>query len=163
MKRLFSISSDSEYVRIIVKKRPLYSIKNILLLLFLICSVYAPWYTNAMWCFGVGNKPALGTFLNTLYFFGAVLLYAAFADKWWNIPCGIYMLLMSIGAAAGIAAPASGLYDGFNLLVMASTWGLYYIAPYSKVWGVISLVLTLIFSIAVLWLVLRRYRRKEKT
>ncbi len=161
MKKLFTVSSDSDNVNFAIRKRPFYFIKNILLLLFLIGSVYAPWYTNAMWCFGAGREPALGTFMNTLYFFGAVLLFAFFADKWWNIPCGVYMLLMCIGSAAGIIAPESVLYNGFNLLVLSPTWGLYFFAPYSNVWGIIALIITMIFCIAVIWIMLRRYLRRE--
>lgn len=161
MKKLLNISFDNDNVTIIVRKRPFYLIKNILLTLFLMGSVYAPWYTNGMWCFGAGREPALGTFMNTLYFFVAVLLFAFLADKWWSLPCGIYMLLMAVGSAVGIIAPSSGLYDGFNLLVLSPTWGLYFFAPYNNVWGVISLIITLIFSAAVLWIILRKYLRKE--
>lgn len=161
MKKLISFSSDNEHVTVSMKKRPFHIIKNILLLLFLTGSVYAPWYTNAMWCFGAGREPALGTFTNTLYFFGAVILYAFLADKWWNLPCGIYMLLINIGSVAGIIAPDSSLYDGFNLLVLSPTWGLYFFAPDSNVWGIISLVITLVFGIAVLWIMLRKYLRKK--
>lgn len=162
MKKLFTVSSDSDNVNFAVRKRPLYFVRNILLELFLIGSVYAPWYTNAMWCFGAGREPALGTFMNTLYFFGAVLLFAFLADKWWNIPCGIYMLLMAVGSAVGIIAPSSALYEGFNFLVLSPMWGLYFFAPHSNIWSVISLIITVIFSVATLWIMLRKYIRKEQ-
>ncbi len=139
-----------------------YLVKNILLELFIIGSIYAPWYTNAMWCFGAGNEPALGTFLNTLYFFGAVVVFAFFSDKWWDIPCGIYMLLMAAGAVSGIISPESGIYEAFNLLVLSPTWGLFHFNPYSNVLGVISLIITLLFSLSIIGIILYKYKPKHK-
>lgn len=139
-----------------------YLVRNILLELFIIGSIYAPWYTNAMWCFGAGNEPALGTFLNTLYFFGAVVVFAFFSDKWWDIPCGIYMLLMAAGAVSGIISPESGIYEAFNLLVLSPTWGLLHFNPYSNVLGVISLIITLLFSLSIIGIILYKYKPKHK-
>lgn len=158
MKKPFQISTDGDNIVITVKKRRLNLVKNILLELFIIGSVYAPWYTNLMWCLGCEREPALGTFFNTLYFFGAVLVYAFFADKRWNIPCGIFMLLTVIGAAAGITAPQSSLYEGFNLLILPPTWGLWY----CNIGNTAALAVSLIFSLAALGIMSAKYFRRKQ-
>ncbi len=136
----------------ILKKKP---VKNIILLLFIIVSFYAPWYTNGTWCFGCDREPALGTFFNTLYFIGAVVIYAVLADKWWNIPCILYMLIVSIASAGGIIAPESDVFNAVNLVFMANYWGLYFLNISNRVYYVI----TLITGIPVLWLMISKYCR----
>lgn len=158
MKKLVKISTEDDNIIITVKKRRLNLVKNILLELFIIGSVYAPWYTNLMWCFGYDREPALGTFFNTLYFFGAVAVYAVFSDKRWNIPCGIYMLLMAIGSAAGIIAPESEFFEGFNFFVLSPAWGLYYCNIGDTAVAAISLV----FSLAALGIMSAKYFRKRQ-
>lgn len=136
----------------IMKKKP---VKNIILMLFMIISFYAPWYTNGTWCFGYGRDPALGTFFNTLYFIGSVAIYAVFADKWWNIPCIIYMLIVSLSSAGGVIAPKSDFVSGINLVFMVNYWGIYFFDISSRFYYVI----TLITGIPVLYLMISKYCR----
>lgn len=152
------VNTEGENVVITIKKRPLYLIKNILLELFIIGSVYAPWYTNLMWCFGYEREPALGTFFNTVYFFGAVLVYAIFADKWWNIPCGAYMMLTVIGSISGIIAPESEFYEVFNFLVLSPAWGLLYF----NLNNIVYFIAVLIFSLAALGIMTAKYFHKKQ-
>ena len=151
------VNTEGENVVITIKKRPLYLVKNILFELFIIGSVYAPWYTNLMWCFGCEKEPALGTFFNTVYFFGAVILYSIFADRWWNIPCGVYMLLMVIGSVSGIIAPESEFFEGFDFFALSPTWGLLYF----NLNYIVYLTAVLIFSLAALGIMTAKYFRKK--
>ena len=139
-----------------LSKRKLNIFKNIVLLIFIACSIYAPWYTNVMWCLKWGNDAALGTFFNTLYFFGAAIVFSYFSDKWWNIPFAIYMLLSFVSAFAGIFFEQSAFYEVINFFAMPTYLGF-------MIFGsqLVFCIVTLVFSALMLYLMGRKYVPKN--
>lgn len=156
MKREIIVDNGDSIV-ITLPKRGFKLTKNIILEIFIICSVYAPFSTNLWYCAACENPPALGTFFNTLYFFAAGAVFALFSDKKWNIPFMIYMLLTAIGGIAVPVAPESGFAEACNIFVLPTYWGVLFATDNNAVYGGI----VLLFALVMLFFTVRKYIPKK--
>lgn len=151
------VADNGDSIVITLPKKGFKTAKNIILEIFIVCSVYAPFATNLWWCAACKNEPALGTFFNTLYFFAAGTVFALFADKKWNIPFTVYMLLTAIGAFAGLLLPGSGFAEACDLFVLPTYWGIWFIVENAAVYFSVILV----FAVAMLYFTVRKYITKN--
>ncbi len=149
-----------EFINIRVNRRKFRLILNIVLLIFIVCSVIAPWSTNIWWCIACERHPALGTFFNTLYFYAAAVVYAVLAGRRWNIPFIVYTALLVIGSAVALIAPESEPAGVFIFAVMPTVYGLWFIDLPVRVLYALDIVICAV----PLVIMLRKYRKSaEKT
>lgn len=151
------IVDNGDSVVITLPKKGFRSVKNIILEIFIICSVCAPFSTNLWWCAACEREPALGTFFNTLYFFAAGTVFALFSDKKWNIPFMLYMLLTAIGSFAGLLFSESEFFEACNIFVLPTYWGIWFVTENTAV----CCAVILIFAAAMLYFTVRKYTAKK--
>lgn len=151
------IADNGDSIVITLPKKGFKLAKNIILEIFIICSVYAPFSTNLWWCLACEHQPALGTFFNTLYFFAAGTVFALFSDKKWNIPFMLYMLLTAVGGAACLFASESDFAYICELFVLPTYWGILFITENIVIYGGI----VLLFAIVILFFTVRKYIAKK--
>lgn len=136
-------------------------VKNIILEVFIICSVFAPFLTNLCWCFlnEPHVSPDLRTFFNTLYFFAAGTVFALFSDKKWNIPFMVYMLLTAVGGAACLIAYGSAFADFCEIFILPTYWGIKFAVESTVIYGCI----VLLFAVVMLFFTVRKYTVNKYT
>lgn len=151
------IVDNGESIVITLPKKAFKTAKNIILEIFIICSVYAPFSTNLWWCAACEREPALGTFFNTVYFFAAGAVFALFSDKKWNIPFMIYMLLTAVSSFAGLLFPESEFFEACNIFVLPTYWGVLFATDNN----VLYFSVVLIFAAAMMYFTARKYMRRK--
>lgn len=153
------IVDNGESIVITLPKKGFKTAKNIILEIFIICSVCAPFSTNLWWCAACEREPALGTFFNTVYFFAAGAVFALFSDKKWNIPFMIYMFLTAVSSFAGLLFPESEFVEACNIFVLPTYWGILFATGNNALYYSV----VLIFAAVMMYLMVRKYmRRKNK-
>lgn len=151
------IADNGDSIVITLPKKNFKLAKNIILEIFIICSVCAPFSTNLLWCAASERAPALGTFFNTVYFFAAGTVFALFSDKKWNIPFMIYMLLTAVSSFAGLLFPESEFFEACNIFVLPTYWGILFATDNN----VLYFSVVLIFAAAMVYFMTRKYMHKK--
>lgn len=151
------IVDNGESIVITLPKKGFKTAKKIILEIFIICSVCAPFSTNLWWCAACEREPALGTFFNTLYFFAAGTVFALLSDKKWNIPFMIYMLLTAVSSFAGLLFPESEFVEACNIFVLPTYWGVLFATDNNAVYC----AAVLIFAAVMMYFTVNRYIAKK--
>lgn len=135
-------------------------VKNILLEIFFILTAVIAWAAviSLVW----ENPTTLPTFIISVLFIGAVLVYAFFTDKWWNIPGIIYTALLLFLTLNHWTANhffiLSSSYLYLELVIVPPVLGMDYIFDSNA-----SYCLTVtIFCVSAIGIMVSKYLRKEK-
>lgn len=130
--------------------------KNIFMELGFLTATGLAWYLCLSLAF-IELDTTFGMLIISFIYMSSTIAYAFFADKWWNIPCMLYMVFMTFTALLYIADPI--LADDLIVWVFFPLAGIDFITsiddtPFS--------VIVIIFSSIVLTITAMKYLPRKK-
>lgn len=129
--------------------------ENLLMELGFLIATALAWYSSLWFAFAQTYTLPVN-FIITLLYIAAAAIYAVFADKWWNIPCMVYMGFVSVTAVIYLIDPLAA--DDLIIWAFAPFIGLESIFSFGSSPYCIALV---IFTLAALAVSGSKYFPKE--
>lgn len=129
--------------------------KNLLMELGFLIATALAWYSS-LWIAFAQTYTSPVNLIITLLYTAAVAIYAIFADKWWNLPCMMYMGFVSVTAVIYLIDPLAA--DDLIIWAFAPFIGLECIFSFGTPPYCIALI---IFTLAVLAISVSKYFPKE--